>query len=182
MTEIEEAQEIQITVMMAADGAQAVSGKLYILGGGFDHLSMPTQPFAHRFDLAILVSVPWTRANEPFQLVVEQLDADGEPCGYRAEAQMETGRPAGMRRGTSFSVPIALPVVAETSGIEPPSAELGILAGADDGFEGASTLATDILDAPANADVEVEIEAAVPVAEEIAGDDPADDTFAAGGE
>ncbi len=60
--------------------------------------------------------------------------------------------------------------------------ELGILAGADDGFEGASTLATDILDAPANADVEVEIEAAVPVAEEIAGDDPADDTFAAGGE
>ena len=63
-----------------------------------------------------------------------------------------------------------------------PSADIGILAGADDGFEGASTLATDILDAPANADVEVEIEAAVPVAEEIAGDDPADDTFAAGGE
>lgn len=112
MADVEEAQDIQITVMMAADGAQAVNGKLYILGGGFDRLTMPTQPFNHRFDLAIVVDVPWTQANEPFQLVVEQLDADGEPCGYRAEAQMETGRPAGMRRGTSFSVPIALPVVA----------------------------------------------------------------------
>jgi hypothetical protein len=118
MAEVEAAQDIQIKVMMAADGAQAVNGKLYILGGGFDHLLMPTQPFTHKFDLAILVDVPWTWANEPFQLVVEQLNADGEPCGYRAEAQMETGRPPGMRRGTSFSVPIALPVVAnfETPG------------------------------------------------------------------
>lgn len=115
MAEIEEAQQIQIKVMMAADGAQAVNGKLFILGGGFDHVAMASKPLQHRFDLAIIVDVPWTWANEPFQLVVEQFNADGEPCGYRAEAQMETGRPPGSRRGTSFSVPIALPVVAEFS-------------------------------------------------------------------
>lgn len=118
MSTVEEAQEIQIKVMMAADGAQAVNGKLYVLGGGFDHIIMPTQPFDFRFDVAMVVDVPWTATNEPFQLLIETLDADGNPTGYRAEAQMETGRPPGMRRGTSFSVPIALPVLAhfETPG------------------------------------------------------------------
>ncbi len=112
MTELEDAQKVRIKTMMAADSAQAVNGKLYVLGGGFDHLFMPAQPFQHRFDLAVIVDVPWTAANQPYQLVIEQLDADGEPCGYRAEAQMETGRPPGARHGASFSVPIALPVVA----------------------------------------------------------------------
>ena len=31
--------------MMAADDAQAVGGKLYVLGGGFDRINLPTLPF-----------------------------------------------------------------------------------------------------------------------------------------
>jgi hypothetical protein len=114
MTDVEESQKVRIRTMMAADAAQAINGKLYILGGGFDQLFMNPQaptPFQHKFDLAVIVEVPWTAANEPYELVIEQLDADGNPSGYRAEAQMETGRPPGSRRGTSFSVPIALPVL-----------------------------------------------------------------------
>jgi Family of unknown function (DUF6941) len=111
--ELEDAQEVQVRAMITADGAQAVNGKLYILGGGFDHINMPQVPFQHRFDLAILIDVPWTATNEPHHLVVELLDADGDPLGYRAELTLETGRPPGMRRGTSFTVPIALPVIAE---------------------------------------------------------------------
>jgi len=113
MATVESSQDIQIRMMIAADGAQAVNGKLYILGGGFDHVNMPSVPFQHRFDLAILIDVPWTATNQPFQLVVEQLDADGNALSYRAEAMIETGRPPGARRGASFSVPIALPVVAD---------------------------------------------------------------------
>jgi hypothetical protein len=44
---------------------------------------------------------------------VELLDADGAPMGYRAEASLETGRPPGLRQGTSITVPVAIPVVAE---------------------------------------------------------------------
>jgi hypothetical protein len=109
----DQAQEIQVKVMMLADGAQAVGGKLYILGGGFDRINMPTVPFHHRFDLAMLIEVPWTATNQPYQIVVELLDADGEPMGYRAEATMETGRPPGTRHGTSLTVPVAVPVIAE---------------------------------------------------------------------
>jgi hypothetical protein len=106
-------QEIQITAMIPADGAQAVGGKLYILGGGFDRLVMPTQPFQYRFDLAMLIEVPWNATDAPYSLLVELLDADGEPAGYRAEAQFETARPPGIRQGTAVTVPVALPVFAE---------------------------------------------------------------------
>lgn len=112
-TSVESAQDVRIKTMIVADGAQAVNGKLYILGGGFDHINMPTQPFQFRFDLAMLISVPWTATNDPYQLVVELVDADSNPVGYRAEATMETGRPPGSRRGTSFTIPLALPVFAE---------------------------------------------------------------------
>ena len=113
---VETAQQVQIKMMVAADAAQAVNGKLYILGGGFDRINMPTQPFEFRFELALLIEVPWTATNEPYQLVVELLDADGQPVGYRAEVEMETGRPPGSRRGASFTVPLALPVFAEFPG------------------------------------------------------------------
>lgn len=55
----DDTQEVQIRVMMLADSAQAVGGKLYILGGGFDRINMPSVPFHHRFDLAMLIEVPW---------------------------------------------------------------------------------------------------------------------------
>lgn len=108
-----EVQDIQVKVMMLADGAQAVGGKLYVLGGGFDRINMPVVPFHHRFDLAMLIEVPWNATNQPYQVVVELLDADGEAMGYRAEATMETGRPPGTRQGTSLAVPVVLPVIAE---------------------------------------------------------------------
>jgi hypothetical protein len=109
----DDVDEVQLRVMMLADGAQAVGGKLYILGGGFDRINMPVTPFQHRFDLAMLIEVPWNATNQPYQVVVELLDADGAPMGYRAEASLETGRPPGLRQGTSITVPVAIPVVAE---------------------------------------------------------------------
>lgn len=113
MSGLSDPDEIQIKVMLLADGAQAVGGKLYVLGGGFDRINMPVVPFNHRFDLAMLIEVPWGATNQPYQVVVELLDADGALVGYRAEATMETGRPPGTRQGTSLSVPIAVPVIAE---------------------------------------------------------------------
>ena len=75
---------------------------------------MPTVPFQHRFDLALLVEVPRRATSQPFQLVVEQLDADGNALEYRAEATIEAGRPPGARHGSALSIPIAVPVVADS--------------------------------------------------------------------
>jgi hypothetical protein len=109
----DEIEEIKIKVMMPADAAQAIGGKLFILGGGFDRINMPSIPFHYKFDLAMLIEVPWGATNQQYQLVVELLDSDGQPVGYRAEATMETGRPPGSRRGAPLTVPAAIPVVVE---------------------------------------------------------------------
>ena len=113
MSPIPDVSEIKITMMIAADSAQAVDGKLYVLGGGFNHLAVSEFPATHQFDIAMMVDVPWTETNRPYEVVVELVDADGQPMGYRAEAVLETGRPAGARPGSAFAVPLAVPVTAE---------------------------------------------------------------------
>lgn len=106
-------QEVQISMLIAADSAEAINGKLYILGGGFNHLAVQQFPAAHRFDVALIVEVPWDHTNRPYAVVIEVVDADGSSLGYRAEANLETGRPAGARPGTSFAVPLSIPVEVE---------------------------------------------------------------------
>ena len=99
--------------MMLADSAQAVGGKLYILGGGWTITGPGPAPSA----LAILVEVPWDQTNVRHPWRLELLDADGEavevptPLGKKPlvlDGQIEVGRPAGVRPGTGLTVPIAL--------------------------------------------------------------------------
>ena len=90
--------------MLLCDSAQAVGGKLYILGGGWTMLAK-VQPRA-RMSLAVKLSVPWSRANERIHveavLITDQGRdvelAEGQPV--RAEGDLELGRPAGLRHGT----------------------------------------------------------------------------------
>lgn len=103
--------------VILCDSAQADpnSGKLHMLGAGWTIVGTPTSPHA----VALLIQVPWDRANEQLELKIELLDADGRPvraadaedappiCG---EAQLEVGRPAGVARGSPLSASFALNV------------------------------------------------------------------------
>jgi hypothetical protein len=93
--------------MMLADSAQEVGGKLYILGGGWSLTGPDPSPSA----IAVKLEIPWDRANHRYPLVLELLDADGQPVllpadepgdpqPLRIEAQFEAGRPAGLTPGT----------------------------------------------------------------------------------
>ncbi len=102
---------MKVTVMLA-DFAQAVNGKLYIMGGGWSIIGPGPSPSA----LAIKIEVPWTETNRSHELKVELLDSD-----YRAvevpmpggnsplvlKGAFEVGRPPGMIQGSSMDVPIA---------------------------------------------------------------------------
>ena len=99
--------------MLLADSAQAVGGKLYVLGGGWSMTGPKPSPSA----LAMKFEVPWDRANERFHVAIELLDADGDPVTVdgndasdpvRLEAQLETGRPAGLKPGTPLDAVMAL--------------------------------------------------------------------------
>ncbi|MCX7619603.1 MAG: hypothetical protein N2037_02020 [Acidimicrobiales bacterium] len=95
--------------MLLADAAQVADGKLFILGGGLAHIGPQPQPVA----LALLIEVPWDRANIPHDWKLELLDEDGMPVmanemPVMVAGQFEAGRPAGHTPGSPLAVPLAI--------------------------------------------------------------------------
>ena len=103
---------MKVTILLA-DAAQAVGGKLYILGGGWSITGPDPIPMA----IAIKIEVPWTDANTPHRLRLALFDEDGQPVmvptstGDRPleiHSTFEVGRPAGLKHGTPLDVPLAI--------------------------------------------------------------------------
>lgn len=107
--------------MLLADAAQAVGGKLYILGGGWSMVEPQPTPMA----LAIKIELPWDRANMKHKFRLELLDIDERPVRVPVdqsneleplviEGEFELGRPPGLKPGTALDIPLAfnLPPIA----------------------------------------------------------------------
>jgi hypothetical protein len=98
--------------MLLCDAAQAVEGKLYVLGGGWSQILEVGTPVS--MGLAIKVSVPWDRTNEPHHLVARLVTADGGEVRIgdderlvEAVADFEIGRPPGLAPGTQLDAVFA---------------------------------------------------------------------------
>ena len=106
-------------LVILCDAAQAdpATGKVHMLGAGW---SMTRTPTTHA--VAVLLKIPWDRANEPITLTVRLLDADGHraqlltPSGVvpamQAEGKVEVGRPAGIAPGSLLDASFVLNVPA----------------------------------------------------------------------
>jgi hypothetical protein len=103
---------MRVTILLA-DSAQAVQGKLYILGGAWSIIG----PGPLTMALAINIEVPWTEANRQHQLRVTLFDEDEQkvsiptPTGdqpFEFHIPFEVGRPAGLKPGTPLTFALAL--------------------------------------------------------------------------
>src|SRR5215211_4949231 len=108
------ATEIDAT-MLLCDYAQAVGGKLYVIGGGWSILTK-VQPRAN-MSLAVKLNVPWSRTNERIHIEALLVTDQGEEVGQegdqgeqpvKAEGDLEVGRPAGLRHGTPIDAVFVL--------------------------------------------------------------------------
>jgi hypothetical protein len=99
--------------MMLADAAQAVGGKLYILGGGWSVTGPQPSPFA----IALKIEVPWDEANRPHEFALSLVNADGQPvvlptpggeAAVEVKGNLEVGRPAGLKPGTPLDSTLAI--------------------------------------------------------------------------
>jgi len=101
--------------MLLADAAQAVNGKLYVLGGGWSITGPGPTPSA----LAIKIDVPWDEGNKKHRFRLALIDGDGQPVMVPTAVQattmpvelsgeFEAGRPAGLKPGTPLDVVLAL--------------------------------------------------------------------------
>lgn len=95
-----------------ADSAQVHSGKLYILGGGWNVTGPQPAPGA----LAGIIHVDWNETNKDHVLAFDLNRDDGEPFmvptpmgpqPLHVEMKFQIGRPAGAAPGSELNVPFA---------------------------------------------------------------------------
>jgi hypothetical protein len=103
---------MKVTILLA-DAAQAVDGKLYILGGGWSITGPTPTPMA----IAIKIDVPWTEANVPHKLRLALFNEDGQPVMLptptgeqpaEVHSSFEVGRPPGLPHGIPLDLALAI--------------------------------------------------------------------------
>ncbi|MFN8633634.1 MAG: hypothetical protein U0893_07255 [Chloroflexota bacterium] len=105
---MEELTSPEIDFVILADRAEAVNGRLYMMGGGFDRLHVATFEAPVEFSVALGVLVPWIAANEHHRLLVGIEHEDGRPVDKAIEIGLNVGRPPTAIPGQSFRATIAI--------------------------------------------------------------------------
>ncbi len=90
---------MEIGFLLLADHSEAVNGKLYMTGGGWNVLRLPELPHEWGFHIALGIDVAWDETNRRHDLQVNLHDPDGVELGEGLTAEFETGRPPGMPAG-----------------------------------------------------------------------------------
>jgi hypothetical protein len=99
-------------IMLLCDAAEAVGGKLYVMGGGWTHSSAAGQPTT--MALAILVGVEWDETNQTHHIEAKLLTEDGVQVSavqgqpVASTGTFEVGRPAGAKKGATLYSPFTL--------------------------------------------------------------------------
>jgi len=96
--------------MLLCDHAEAINGKLYIMGGGWS----VCPPGPRNMTLAVKILVPWDEANEEHRFRVSLMDDAGNivelgepPKAVVHEGQLVVGRPPHIKKGTPLDVVLA---------------------------------------------------------------------------
>jgi hypothetical protein len=99
---------MQIHALMLADSAQAVEGKLFILGGAWNMLRFPTFPASIMVGIAVAIDVDWNETNRQHHLDIHFEDADGNAMEPQIGADFEAGRPPGAIAGAELRIVLAV--------------------------------------------------------------------------
>ena len=104
--------DIEAQVLLCDAAVADPAGKLHMLGAGWSMTGSPTSPQA----VAVLLKIPWDRANERLDLMLRLLDPDGRPVQVGTpegpqEVTMgggiEAGRPPGVAPGSQLDAALA---------------------------------------------------------------------------
>ena len=104
---------MEVEWLILADAAQVVGNKLYILGGGWDNLTVNTEfPFLQKCAVALSIKVPWNETNQKHTFEVEILTEDittEEPKSLlKVAGHFEVGRPPGIPQGQEQRFQLAI--------------------------------------------------------------------------
>ncbi len=100
---------MKIEYALLADAAQAVGGKIFILGGGWNVFRAANYPAPIHFAVAIGLGFTSNEAGIKHPLNVIIADEAGVPIIPEMKGQVDTGQPApDVPKGASVKVPVAI--------------------------------------------------------------------------
>lgn len=99
---------MEVDWLILADGAEVVNNKLYLLGGGWESLTI-NAAFPRRHVRAVVAAfrVPWDETNRRHAVELAILDEAGQELAT-VPGQIEVGRPAGVPLGGAQRVQMAV--------------------------------------------------------------------------
>ncbi len=100
-------EAVEIDFVILSDYAQAASGKLNLIGGGWNIYHAKQYPFTLPFGLGIGILVPWHLTNRRHDFAFTIKGSEG-PELARGGGLFEVGREAGMPPGMTQRVTIGL--------------------------------------------------------------------------
>src|SRR4051812_28765609 len=101
---------MDIGFLILTDHSEALNGKVYVMGGGWNMLRFPQLPQEHGYGIALGIDVPWDETNRRHTLELHVEDPDGERLGDQFSFDFETGRPPGMVAGQDQRMVLSLGV------------------------------------------------------------------------
>ncbi|MFI6508467.1 DUF6941 family protein [Streptosporangium sp. NPDC050855] len=109
---------IDVQLILCDAAVSDPSGKVHMLGAGWSVTGAPSAPHA----VAVLLGIPWDRADERIPLRLELRDDDGHPveiltpgddiAAVNHAGSVEIGRPSGLAAGTTLDAAFSLSVPA----------------------------------------------------------------------
>jgi hypothetical protein len=97
-----------IEFLILADRAEAINGKLYMMGGAWDRLGVKDFNAPVSLGMAIGVLIPWMATNVEHVLNVHLEHEDGTTIGSQVQGRLNTGRPPNAVPGQSFMVTVTI--------------------------------------------------------------------------
>jgi hypothetical protein len=92
-------EKVGVEWLILADSAQVLGNKVFLLGGGWDVLTVNQAfPVQQQLSIAVSFKVPWGEANKRHTVALEVATEDGQQLAQVA-GQLEVGRPPGIRLG-----------------------------------------------------------------------------------
>jgi hypothetical protein len=134
----------EVEYLILADRVEALNGKLYMMGGGWDTVWGVNIDQPLDISIACGVLVPYNETDDNHALTLAIHDLDGTAVAPPLAASFKTGRPPTLERGASTHVPFAIRAQLKF----PAHGEYRIVATVDSRADGARQLAFWVQPAP----------------------------------
>ena len=94
--------------LILADHSEALNGKVYMMGGGWNVLRFPQLPHDWGFALAFGLDVPWNETEQAYEATMHLEDPDGGLLGDEFTMGFEAERPPEVPPGADQRIVLSL--------------------------------------------------------------------------